>query len=100
VGLGVARLVAAGRARPGGERWQRLPCQLLQFGVGARGPVGSRVAPTAEARHWYTRLWSLALLTLEIAKHRGPRDPIFLHQRRDRHAAAVFIPEGADLARG
>jgi hypothetical protein len=43
---------------------------------------------------------SFSFVTLEIAKHRGPRDAVLLHQRRDRHAAAVFIPEGADLARG
>jgi len=36
----------------------------------------------------------------EVAKHRGLRDTIFLHQGLDRHPPLAFVPEGALLARG
>src|SRR5262249_11704420 len=42
--------------------------------------------------------FSSPLLTLKVPKHARPRDPVLLHQRRDGYAAAVFIPQRADLA--
>src|SRR5262249_55580177 len=46
----------------------------------------------------HTLCGGLALLTLEIPKHRGTQDAVLLHQCRDWYAAAVFIPQRPELA--
>src|SRR5262249_33210036 len=85
-------------------REPRIEClaDLSERGIVLHMPLLSHDDSTPAARAWAShrlnRLWLPALLTLKVPKHTGPRDAVLLHERRDRHAAAVFIPQRADLA--